>query len=373
MENNLYCSMIHGGLMLNLKTKRPTARHCCIGSHEIFDINIHENFWENKNFIPLRNLNNSKEWSSGCSNCEQLEKSNIQSFRQGMNSGLGITERTDLTGPARIDILFDISCNLACRTCGPSSSTFWQKHLKENNLWTSPITTTRKKDDVITALSNLDLSNLKQVVFCGGETLLGREYWSVAEWLVDNVPNAKKQLTICFQTNGTQPITNKDYDIISRANLVKLHVSIDGIKERFEYIRWPASWNQIVENLQQIKETCPSNVMFVIEETVSIFNLYYTNELETWINDNFSTNREGDIISHSRHLANGIFSLDQCSREYVDFIQKTRYKNLISKTWVENADAIKLMIHDIKQFDSIRKESFEITFPEIFEMYRRFW
>ena len=135
---DLYCSMIHGGLMLTLKTPQPQAQHCCLRK-DGFKINLNENFWNNFAFESLRETNLKNLWDSGCSNCQRLEQSGQISMRQGMNQGLEIAPQTKLSGPARIDLMFDISCNLACRTCGPNSSTYWQKHLQENQLWTQPI------------------------------------------------------------------------------------------------------------------------------------------------------------------------------------------------------------------------------------------
>lgn len=373
MTNNLYCSIIHGGLNLNLKSQTGLqVQHCCL-RYPLFPVDDIKNIWKDKKFTLLRETNLKNEWDPGCHNCEKLEKSGLRSFRNGMNDGLGIYGKTNLTGPARIDIMFDISCNLACRTCGPHSSTFWQKHLKEHNRWTEPIFTPRSKNDVIGYLQQLDLVNLRQVVFCGGETLLGQEYWDVTRWLVDNVPNAKDQLTVCFQTNGTQPIAEKNHKIIDKAHLVKLHISIDGISERFEYLRWPAKWDQVTKNIENIRQTCPSNVMFVIEETISIFNLAYLDESESWVKQNFSINREGDPINHTGHLAHGIFSLKNCSREYLDFILKSPYRHLIDSSCQENEESIKSMISEIKRFDAYRSQNFLEVFPEVADFYSRFW
>ena len=181
-----YCSMIHGGLTLDFK-HIPTggASHCCLRKG-LFPIDINTNFWEHSDFVNLRNLNKKNIWDSGCHNCETLELTDQPSMRTGMNNGLGMLGQTDLDGPARIDLMFDISCNLACRICSPEFSTFWQKHLTDNGLRKDPVYSAKNKDKVITALSNIDLSNLKQLVFCGGETLLGREYWEVTKWLADN-------------------------------------------------------------------------------------------------------------------------------------------------------------------------------------------
>ena len=366
-----YCSMIHGGLELNFKSSTPQAQHCCLRK-TWFDFDVNTDFWTNKNFIPLREKNKTNTWDPGCHNCQQLEAIGQPSMRTGMNAGLGITGKTELSGPARIDLMFDISCNLACRTCGTYSSTFWQKHLKEHDLWTQPIFSPRHSNEVIESLQHLDLSNLQQVVFCGGETMLGQSYWDVAAWLADNVPDAKQKLTVCFQTNGTQSISAKNVNIIEKLHLVKLHISLDGVREQFEYLRWPATWNQVTDNIFQLKQTAPSNVMFLIEETISIFNLWYSNKLSQWVQQNFATNREGDTVNHTKHLAFGNFPVSKCSAEYVAAMKDNRDRHLIPPNWSEDPVQIRSMIQLIKKFDQLRDQSFEKTFPELADFYVRF-
>ena len=107
----------------------------------------------------------------------------------------GLGSEKNVTGPQRIDLLFDRSCNLACRTCNPGASTFWEKHLRDNNL---PVVKFQPTDNLATikeVLKNLDLSNLKQVQFCGGETLLGNTYWQAAEMIAELVLARKLETT----------------------------------------------------------------------------------------------------------------------------------------------------------------------------------
>lgn len=365
INNDAYCSMIHAGLSIILRPTSTVASQCCLRP---LSIPIHDdnNFWNNPDFIIRRRQNLTGVWDVECNNCYNLEQSGESSMRNGMNQGLGIYGQTNLPGPSRIDLSFDNSCNLACRTCGPASSTFWQKQLNQRVL------VNRSGQDAISVLSKFDLSNLRQLVFSGGETLLGQEYWTVAEWLANNVPNAKNQLTLCFQTNGTQEILPRNYKTIEKVHLVKLHISIDGIKERFEYLRWPANWNQTIENILTIRESTPSNVMFVVEETISIFNALYLHELNDWASKNFSMNREGDRINHTKHLAWGHYSLDSMTHEYLEKIGQTPYTHLIPNNWTEDSHKITQMIAEIRRFDQQRNQSFFETFPEVAECYRRF-
>ena len=108
--------------------------------------------------------------------------------------------------------------------------------------------------------------------------------------------------------------------------------------------------------------------MFVVEETISIMNLYYQEELDKWVKENFATNREGDITNHTRHLAHGYFSLENASTEYKQAVNQSYFK----KNWQENPQAIKEMIIKIKKFDQFRNQSFAKTFPELAEFYSRY-
>jgi sulfatase maturation enzyme AslB (radical SAM superfamily) len=280
--------------------------------------------------------------------------------------------RKNLPGPQRLDLTFDVSCNLACRTCGPESSTFWQKHLKDNNLpfaTTSPVS---KADEMIAILKTLDLTNLEMIVFCGGETLMGDGYWQVADAIANMVPHAKEKLTISFQTNGTQSIKEKYFNIIEKFHLMKLHISLDGVGDRFNYLRWPATWGEVTDNIFNLRENLPVNVMFLIEETISIFNLYYQSELNQWVNNNFSMNRLGDTVTHTQHVAHGIYKIANLSQPYIDSISDTPLANLIPPNWMENPVAIQQMINEIIKFDSIRTQSWQKTFPEVASFYSRF-
>jgi sulfatase maturation enzyme AslB (radical SAM superfamily) len=364
-DNTTWCAMIHGGLELNFKSPQPTVNHCCIRTSRWPIKN--QNPWTHQSLEPLRQFNLTNQWDKGCANCESLEKSGAKSLRQGMNQGLHI----DTKGPARIDLLFDIGCNLACRTCDTTSSTYWQKHLKEHGLWQQPIFAPKKSQEVIEVLSKIDLSNLQQLVFCGGETLLGTGYWEIVDWLTKNLPTTKQNLTLCFQTNGTQPISPKYFKLIEKFHLVRLHVSLDGIDKRFEYLRWPASWNQVVDNLFQLRETLPSNVMFLIEETVSIFNLWYLDETAQWAKNNFSSNREDDPIIHSLHLAHGIYNIAHCSTTYRDALKNSKLYHMLPPMPIDSDTKIKIMLQQIDKFDLLRGQSFKKVFPEVAEFYLR--
>ena len=369
--NDLYCPMIHGGININFKDRNDALgiNHCCLSTAPL--IPMDKKIWDDKKFSVLRAHNDKNKWDPGCWECQQIEAGGGKSFRQSMLQHFG--ERRNLTGPLRIDFLFDRSCNLACTICDPQSSTFWQQYLKQNNFAAPVYTNSSNVDKVIEALHTMDLSNLEQVQFCGGETLMGTAYWKVAEALSKIVPNADKKLLVGFQTNGTQPVNEKYYEIIERFNQVKFFISIDGIHKRFNYLRWPGDWNQVSTNILELRERLPVNVMFLVQETLSNFNLFYAGEVAGWIADNFATNRVTDKVEHSQQLAyHELLGIDAITQEYADAISGRNIRNMLPADWKENPDKIRKMLSEIAKHDQARGQNWKTVFPEIVQYYSRY-
>ena len=369
--NNLYCPMIHGGLNIDIKTveDKMTFNQCCLSTNFLNDSSL---TWDHKELQKIREQNNSNIWDPGCWECERLEKVGVKSFRHSMIDKFGINK--NLSGPQRIDLLFDRSCNLACRTCGPSSSTFWQKHLQDNSIeFVKYDNDTNNFERIHKTLKSLDLSNLGMLQFCGGETLLGNNYWQAAKTIAELVPDAKNKVELGFQTNGTQTIDERHYETIEKFKLVKILVSIDGINDRFEYLRWPANWNQVVDNILDLREKLPSNVMFFVQECTSCLNMFYFDEVSNWVKQNFNANREGDKTDHTTQLAlHNYLDVNNITQEYVDAIKGTRLIEAISPNWQEDPDRIKLFIKKTQEFDLIRGQDWTKTFPEVASFYSRY-
>jgi hypothetical protein len=375
MTQNIHCPMIHGGLNIDLKAQTNTLSYnqCCLSTTKLAVPQDTTMLWNDTPLQTIRKANNENIWLDGCWQCQHIESAGIKSFRQSMIEGLGVEK--NLSGPQRIDLLFDRSCNLACRTCGPECSTYWEKHLRDNNSLKNYIPVTNDNFNTIKRLlETLDLSNLKQVQFCGGETLMGTSYWKTAQLLADLIPDAKDRILLGFQTNATQPIDEKYYKLLEKFKLVKLMLSIDGTNDRFEYLRWPANWNQIVDNISTLKEKLPSNVMFFVQECTSNLNLFYFGEVEKWVKNNFSTNCFGDPVDYTTQLArHDYLNVNNITQEYVDAIKDTQMFQFISPNWKENPSKIKEFIAKTQQFDQLRGQDWKKTFPEVADFYSRYF
>jgi hypothetical protein len=121
------------------------------------------------------------------------------------------------------------------------------------------------------------------------------------------------------------------------------------------------------------KEKLPVNVMFFVQEVTSCLNLYYYNDVPSWIEKNFNANRLGDTVDYATQLVmHKNLDVNHITEEYVDVIQHTPMRNLLQQNWQENPQAITQLIAELNQFDKFRNKDWKKTFPEVAEFYKRY-
>lgn len=357
--------MIHGGLWLNFTHSRGLVEYstCCLSSDNRLSSKVD---WQNEYFSENRIVNNHNDWLPGCKQCKNMEETGNKSYRQWYNEAYGIDN--EYPGPLRIDVKLSNSCNLACRSCGSHSSSFWAKHLRDNGIEDDTMQVDPSWGLIKETMDKIDLSVLDQIVFSGGETLLGNVLFQFLEYVSSRRPDGK--MTISFQTNGTQSIPKKYLELMSKFKLIKFNISIDGTQDKFKYLRWPASWQQMTDNILHLRETVPANVMFLVEQTISIFTLLHKHDVPGWMARNFADNRLGDPVDYREHFAFGVFSLDHLSDRYVEALRSDeKLSDFVPKNFISDPARISKMIATIEQFDKIRQQDWAETFPEIYGFY----
>lgn len=294
----------------------------------------------------------------GCYTCYSQEKFREKSYR------ISQLERfTDSLAENEISVLeieYDNSCNLACRTCTPHYSTLWAKELKMPNQKVPVF------DNVAQIISQYD--SVAQLKINGGEPLMSRTYWKLLKEIITTKPEFFKDAELHVQTNGTQNLKQIHLDIFRQFRLVKLSLSIDEIEDRFEYIRWPGVWNEVVENLLDLRNTAPPNVMFNVEQTFSPLNIMRNDAVKNWFALNMPANKDGDPTSYNFHYATGNLSITSLTDELA---KEVGYK-FVGQHFKENPVRIKNMIRVLDEQDAARNQSWKETFPELVKYYKRY-
>ena len=281
-----------------------TVRPCCLADDEIVDNSGHKFQLLTADFTSIRNSNHMqslrKEFLAGqqpqtCRRCWAEEDAGRTSKRMHTLNRLkhmGITP--EWTADAKPLMFLDLKlgniCNLKCRICGSwSSSQFATEELKfvedkktsfhyqmlKDGAWP-------RENSQFWSELNQSLTDIRYLEFTGGEPFLIQEHFDLLQTLVNQ--GVAHQVEIHYNTNGTQYPEHAE-SIWRHFKHVEIAFSIDDVKNRFEYQRTNAVWNQVIDNIQLFKQmqSRNNNISLQVCCTVNIFNVYYLHDVANWI------------------------------------------------------------------------------------------
>lgn len=122
---------------------------------------------------------------------------------------------------------------------------------------------------------------LRCITFQGGEPLLVNEFEEILDLLIAN--GAASHVTFDIVSNMTV-LKQSTLEKLAQLNHVSLCASIDGIESYLEYIRYPAHWLEIEENLAKIA-TLP-NVVITFSVAVQLYNLLHVTDILKYCDKN---------------------------------------------------------------------------------------
>lgn len=316
---------------------------------------------------------------SQCSRCFDQERVGIKSKRQISLQDFDYTidqaiDQTSVDGTINpkyefIELRLGNHCNLACRSCNMYSSSRWMSEIERSGI-------ELKLDKTVfnwpldTAFWDKLLEHkntIKRIYINGGEPLLIDKHKNFLEKLVESGDSSRIELV--YSTNAT--IINRTYDNVwKKFKSVHFMISIDDLGERNKYIRWPADWNKVLESFFWIKELSETNhnMSYIIMQTVSIMNVFYLKEFEEFFSQ-YGANIALNYVSDPEHYDCSILS-DDIKKIIIDKITGLRCETSVTKYMkVSRANKDLTKFFDVtRQLDAQRKENFQETFPEYYEV-----
>jgi sulfatase maturation enzyme AslB (radical SAM superfamily) len=277
---NNWCLDIYRGLFIDRVNDNSVKIAPCCQAHPSIESIEKFNFVTSPYLTELRNKFDLGEKPKECRRCWHDESLGKISRRINISS---LQEPSNVIELENLTHYTTWACNLACIMCGPDYSSTWAKELNISTDTLEKIGRTFSKSKNF--LDKFDFSKIKRIHFNGGEPLLNNEHELVLEKF-DKI-GVLNSTNISYNTNGTQYPTEKTFELWSRAQQVWLWFSIDGTKNSYEYIRYPASWQATSDNLIALKNTVPENVIFGFNVTVGSYNVFEIVDVLKWVEDNF--------------------------------------------------------------------------------------
>ena len=226
-----------------------------------------------------------------CNNCYKTEQESGWSPRvQETNDWIGKFGEPDVNNPSIqcVDVRYDPTCNLKCKTCGPHASTLWQK---EKNV---KITTVNYENK--SYLNEVDKTILKKVYLAGGEPTYIRSYLQFLEDLFVVNPLCE----VIINTN-LKKLPDAWKEIIKKFNNLTVICSCDAIEKLGTYVRYPLGWTEFEENVKFVSENSNFLQFNLVASNLTVHRLY---ETCTWMKQyskhiNLSILRRPEVFSES--------------------------------------------------------------------------
>lgn len=282
------------------------------------------------------------------------------------------SDGTLTTGVKWLELKLSNLCNFACRMCSVHDSTSWfkewdkisdlqpadwQEHIVKLGLTKKPYL---GYEDAF--IEGLDLSEVLELNFAGGEPLFDEKHYKVLDKVIDRAD----EIFLSYATNLSM-LKFKKYNILnywSKFRAVKLAVSLDGSKEQNDYIRHGSNWQQIQDNILQLKQY--PNIRIVAKITVQNTNAYYIPEALEWF-DSMGIETEITFVRYPEHLSASVLPVHlknavvdklanykyDCISSIIAFVKQDDYtEELWNKFWQHH-----------NALDESRSESLTAVFP----------
>ena len=144
-----------------------------------------------------------------------------------------------------LDLRWRNTCNLACGYCSPNLSSRWAQEMQSY-----PLMPADDQIEQTKAWIYDQLSNIKHVYLAGGEPLLIKDNLD----LLERVQQVNPGIDLRVNTNLIN-IDTPVYRKILEFPKVKWTVSVENIKDKFYYTRYPGDWAKFESNLDQLIST----------------------------------------------------------------------------------------------------------------------
>lgn len=333
--------------------------HCCISelSAPTDQISFDNEFLEQgrKYFLTTGELPDS------CRQCKDLES--IGSTSKRTQSQIKETITTKQLNWLQYNC--DNICNLKCIMCSSYSSSAWIEDEIQLGFPTQIKIKPTKHNPVF---FNFDINTLQSIYFNGGEPLMTNDHVRVLTYLTQTIDT--KNTNVLYNTNATFSLNNDVLDIWNKFNEVTLIASIDAVDEQFEYIRYPADWNRVLQNLYSYRD---AGINVSVGVNIGVHNVMYFGDLYDWaLDNNFAFNFQSDTVG-DLSLRNFPKHLVHHAQEYLQAQVDSEPKTILLNTLDNLSNNDTTWVTWLNKLDHIRGNSWKHSLSRLYELDPKFF
>ena len=273
--------------------------------------------WQNNQY--LKEVQTSFEQGlehPGCNACWQQEKSNVSSLRQVQAQEYRILGAKPFQQKLlNVELSVGNLCNLTCIMCDEESSSAILSENRRLNITTSAQQDFTWSDTAFDHLEQILATAPRVVNLRGGEPMYNKKILDIVNKFSDQQLNSTM---LHLSTNATR-WSDEWEAALRKFRLVRIMLSVDSVGALFEYIRYPADFSHVEENIKKIVSN--SNIKPVVHATVQNLNILSIGKLVQWAHD-MDIHLMMDLLAYPKHLQ--ITNLpDHLKRQAIDHLEET--------------------------------------------------
>jgi sulfatase maturation enzyme AslB (radical SAM superfamily) len=336
-----------------------------------------------------------------CTSCFAMEDVGRQSVREIYNLNhaneiASMVRETSADGSMKpkvssYNLRLSNECNLKCRMCDPRASrrliedweksdhSYMRKFAEEMKSQSQDL----KDSDIEVLLENTD--SIEEVSFAGGEPSLMKGVHLLLDHLIGRGISSKIELS--YNTNLVRILPNLE-TYLKNFKSIRMDISIDAFDRLNTYIRYPARWEPLGENLKAVDELASRfpNLKLSISTTVQAYNITRITELLEYLRMQNYSNLSW--VPDLMMLYNpNEFSITVLPQELKDLACE-RFFAFKDKVWESSSDDVRQRLLDFEKaldymkanrsekdwerfidttlwFDALRKQNIKDVLPEI--------
>ena len=370
-----------------------------------------DEIFNHKSFQNLRKQMLKGEKPKACQSCFKSEELYNTSYRLNSTGYIDALGEIEYNNPSIqiLDLSTGDSCNLRCRMCHPGISNqlridskifnkngfdysknqpgWWNnneflENNSENKSYFSPGLDSAQWQDLKT-----HLKTVKIIKASGGETLMSRSFIDFLDYAIKH--DFSKNIELHIHTNGTKfntPMLKR----FEKFKSVSPDFSIDGVNKIFEYIRYPAKFNEVEQNLYNFFNSDVYTNHFQVNFVLMSYNIHSIEDTINWaLNFGKLTNKfvklsidlinplgrnidikwlPPEIISK---IINNLKQYKNYNNSYCNIkVEKAlNYMKECVKNYSPNEEMLRRFKEETVQFDLARNQSYrDYCHPEIVEL-----
>ncbi len=335
-------------------------------------------------------------WPSQCKRCEIEFESKGTSRNIKETKAQSIDKETLLANTledgtiidpviANIDLRIGNFCNLRCVMCFPGESSKWYdiyEDVMESNTFRIDNNNYRISDgsDQFNWIRQRGLveqivhstPKLTKLSLSGGEPMVIKQHMDILRGLIDN--GTASQVTLEYQTNGTtipQPLLA----LWNNFKKIEIGVSIDGLQEVNEAIRYPSKWDVVEQTLRHL-DNSNDNIDPYISTTIHILSLEHYSKLLNWIEEQKYSKikiHNSHLVYNPKYLSISILEQEQFDNIWMSKpnVRKEYYKQLYNQIKLDDNKVDQHRRDFVKRFykfQELQNQDWTKIFPEAFNV-----